>query len=87
MNVIIVKKRSIKQKNKKLKGLKLIINNNRILNNFLNIFIIINISFDYNIDSIIIKIISFKIVINAVRLLNFYINIYFKRIMEEYKLL
>ena len=50
-------------------------------------FIIINIFFNYNINSIIIKITFFKTVINAVRLFNFYINIHFKHIMKEYKLL
>ena len=87
MNAVIIKKKNIKQKNKKLKDLKLIINNNRVLNNLLNIFIIINIFFDYNINNIIIKVVFFKTVINAVKLFNFYINIHFKCIIKKYKLL
>ena len=81
------KKRNVKQKNKKLKGLKLIINNNKVLNNLLNIFIIIDIFFNYNINNITVKIVSFKTIINTIKLFNFYINMYFKRIIKEYKLL
>ena len=87
MNTVIVKRKNIKQKNKKLKDLKLIINNNRVLNNLLNIFIIINMFFNYNINSITVEVVFFKTVINIIRLFNFYINIHFKHIIEEYKLL
>ena len=43
--------------------------------------------FNYNINNITVKAVSFKTVINIIKLFNFYINIHFKCIIKEYKLL